>query len=227
MSKDKRSHGTLQLNYTLREKLSDAPTIGTEYWINRGADLNARDYRGRTPLHIAAEHGNCSATDMLVVAGADPNLRDRDGRSSIDIAARTDEGRDTLLYMLRGASAEALNHPDANGMTPLHWAAHKGQEDHTLRFMIDQGADPALRDRYNRLPTDWLTYRESYTSLLHGTSEASQKVQTAINDRDNERRVRYEQDVLRAEADRVLGQEIPGVEQSEHAPAPARARRRL
>ncbi|WP_109479892.1 ankyrin repeat domain-containing protein [Paraburkholderia sp. C35] len=225
MSKDKRSHETLQLFYTLREKPSDDTIYWTEHWIDRGADLSARDYRGRTPLHIAAEHGHCSATDMLVVAGADPNLRDRDGRSPIDIAASTDEGRDTLLYMLRGASADALNHPDANGMTPLHWAAYQGQEDHTLQFMINQGADPAIRDQNNHLPTDRLTYRESYASLLHGTSEASQKVQTAINDRDNERRVRYEQSVLRAEADRALGIEIPGAEPTK-APAP-RVRQRL
>jgi hypothetical protein len=72
--------------------------------------------------------------------------------------------------------------------------------------MIDKGADPAIRDQNNRLPTDWLTYPASYTSLLHGTSEASQKVQAAITDRNTEQHVAYEQGVVRNETERALGQ---------------------
>lgn len=209
MSKDKRSHETLELYGWLREKPSENTSFWTEYWIGSGADVNARDYRGRTPLHIAVEHGNCTATDMLVVAGADPNLRDRDGRSPIDMAARTEIGHHALLYMVPSATPETLNHPDANGMTALHWAAQKGQADHTIEVMIDKGADPAIRDRSNRLSTDHLQYPASYTSLLHGTSEASQKVQAAIADRQNERHVAYEQGVLRAEADRAHSEVAP------------------
>jgi len=204
-----RSPETAQLFETLRQQPGEDTSFWTEHWINAGADLNSRDYRGRTPLHIAVEHGNCTATDMLVQEGADPNLRDRDGRSPIDVAARTEAGHHTLLYMVTSATPETLNHRDANGMTALHWAAHKGQEDHTLQLMIDKGADPAIRDQNNRLPTDWLTYPASYTSLLHGTSEASQKVQAAIADRQNERHVAYEQGVLRAEADRAHSEAAP------------------
>ncbi|HEX4145625.1 MAG TPA: SMI1/KNR4 family protein [Pirellulales bacterium] len=48
--------------------------------LEHGADPNARDAQGRTPLHHAATH-SLDSTKLLLAAGADVKTRDREGRS--------------------------------------------------------------------------------------------------------------------------------------------------
>ena len=44
-----------------------------------GAGVDARDDKGRTPLHMAARWGWSSAVEALVTLGADVRARDGDG----------------------------------------------------------------------------------------------------------------------------------------------------
>jgi len=48
--------------------------------LEHGADPNARDHEGRTPLHHAAVH-SIDSVKLLLVAGADPRVRDKEGKS--------------------------------------------------------------------------------------------------------------------------------------------------
>ena len=48
--------------------------------LQRGADPNARDEQGRTPLHHAATH-SLDSTKLLLAAGADVKARDSGGKS--------------------------------------------------------------------------------------------------------------------------------------------------
>ena len=55
--------------------------------IDRGADVNAANAQGITPLMIAAARGNMAMLGLLLEAGADPELKSHAGKKAIDIAA--------------------------------------------------------------------------------------------------------------------------------------------
>lgn len=54
--------------------------------LRHGVDTGARERRGFSPLHLAAQHGLRQAVRRLMAAGADPDLRDTLNRSPADIA---------------------------------------------------------------------------------------------------------------------------------------------
>ena len=54
--------------------------------IAKGADLAARDGRGRTALMAASEHGFPGIVAALLAAGAKPELADTRGRTALALA---------------------------------------------------------------------------------------------------------------------------------------------
>ena len=55
--------------------------------IAAGADVNAKDESGRTPLHAAALNGYADAVKALIAAGADINAKDERGQTPLHLAA--------------------------------------------------------------------------------------------------------------------------------------------
>jgi uncharacterized protein len=58
--------------------------------LDRGAQIDDQDNRGRTALMIAAELGHRSAVEFLLLRGADTGLLDRQGKSARDLATSED-----------------------------------------------------------------------------------------------------------------------------------------
>jgi len=54
--------------------------------IAAGADVNAANSRGLTPLHYAARGGNDAAVELLALHGARIDVKDRIGRTPLDLA---------------------------------------------------------------------------------------------------------------------------------------------
>ncbi|NLI74922.1 MAG: hypothetical protein GX442_00610 [Candidatus Riflebacteria bacterium] len=59
--------------------------------IAKGADVNAKDDDGVTPLHAAAATGEQEAVEYLLVKGADPNAKDKEGKTPLDWANEAEE----------------------------------------------------------------------------------------------------------------------------------------
>ncbi|MEN6370985.1 MAG: ankyrin repeat domain-containing protein [Armatimonadota bacterium] len=57
-------------------------------FISSGADINAKDMLGRTPLHWAAENSQAAIVRLLLANGANVNAIDEDGRSPLHQAIK-------------------------------------------------------------------------------------------------------------------------------------------
>ena len=89
--------------------------------LERGADANAVDARGHTPLHELFCGGRDPAElfDVLLAGGADVNAAGAEGMTALHESAKCCS-RETVAFLLeRGADVNAA---DAEGNTPLHWA---------------------------------------------------------------------------------------------------------
>lgn len=73
--------------------------------IRRGAEIDAKDGEGQTPLHHAALAGSEASLRDLLDAGADPGARDAQGRLPEDCAE--DEASRGELKRAREAREEA------------------------------------------------------------------------------------------------------------------------
>jgi ankyrin repeat protein len=89
-----------------------------------GADLNAQDRHGRTPLMVAAHRRHIDAARALIDAKADLNLLDAQAYDVITIAAVIDDVDTVKLAIASGGSARAITSPYRG--TALIAAAHLG-----------------------------------------------------------------------------------------------------
>ena len=82
-----------------------------------GADVNAKDKYGLTPLHHAAWQGRNEIVELLIANGADVNAKDVDGGTPLHYAAW--QGRNEIVELLIANGAD-VNAKDVDGGTPLH-----------------------------------------------------------------------------------------------------------
>jgi len=105
--------------------------------IADGAALDARDGRGRTPLHVAAHARRREAIRLLAQAGAGLDLLDHDRYDAVTIAAVADDPATLSLLLSVGASARQVT--SRYDGTALIAAAHLGH-DEVVRRLIAAGA---------------------------------------------------------------------------------------
>lgn len=112
--------------------------------LEAGANLQAKNAFGHTPLHLASAYLDPDAIRLLVSSGSDVNARNNSGNTPLHLVAYESGNVESAQFLIvNGAKIEARNNHDtqAQQLTPLLAAALVGHAD-LVKQLIDVGADP-------------------------------------------------------------------------------------
>ncbi len=115
----------------------EGDVAGIELLVAEGADVDARDSRGRTPAHVAAFASEDEALRALAEAGADMNALEHRAYDVVTIAAVADDPELMSLAIELGNDPGLVTSPYLG--TALIAAAHLGHAE-VVRRLIDAGA---------------------------------------------------------------------------------------
>lgn len=140
--------------------------------IAGGANVDAQDHFGNTPLHVVCggegqiwldSHSlsrQADIVELLLAAGADPNIQDNRGKTALHILRQESLGSGLEIVRMLVAAGADVNIQDNEGKTPLHVfreeqvANEEDEEDSTeiTSLLIDNGADVHVKDDYGNPP---------------------------------------------------------------------------
>ncbi|XP_077283110.1 uncharacterized protein LOC143909084 [Arctopsyche grandis] len=93
--------------------------------IQHGANINAADKSGCTPLHFAADANKYKLTKMLLEEGAEINARDNGSQTALH---KMKNASADLIDMLMNSGPDQINIFDVYGKSPLYYLANAKYE---------------------------------------------------------------------------------------------------
>jgi len=132
--------------------------------IQAGANIEAKDNDGLTPLICASDLGYKEIVKLLIQAGANIEAKDSDGFTPLICAA--DQRYEEIIELLleKGANIEAK---DDDGFTPLMCASELGYKEIAER-LLKKGVDIEAKnnDGLTSLQLLWVTDNKEFAKLL-------------------------------------------------------------
>ncbi len=107
-----------------------------------GADVNASDRNGVTPLRYAVVQDHGELVELLIAEGADVNATDENGATPLHMAATQGHKEIAMLLIAEGAD---VDWPSDDKSTPLRYAAVRGHTE-LVELLIAEGADVNASD---------------------------------------------------------------------------------
>ena len=129
-----------------------------------GADVNAKNRYGSTPLHRAAYAGHKEIAELLIAKGADVNAKNGGwGRTPLHVAAIKGQKEIAELLIDKGADVNTKN---IKGQTPLHAAVNEGHKE-VVELFVAEGVDVNAKNRLSLTPLDFaITGKQPETADL-------------------------------------------------------------
>jgi ankyrin repeat protein len=160
--------GTTALHWAVRANDLDA----AQRLLRAGANPDAANRYGVTPLSLAAENASAPLLQTLLEAGAHPS------GAILMTAARTGNAEVVRMLLARGADANARE--SSLGETALMWAAAENHPE-AVRALIEHGADPNARsqelvyakDRFGLEGVTTILPHGNWTALMYAARQGS------------------------------------------------------
>jgi len=138
---------------SVTREIPEEPWVRTvRLLLDNGADLEARDEEGATPLLRAAAYGQTEIFELLIQRGATIRVRDKRGMTPLMAAAcecalaTMNSTYDIVRILLeKGANVNAQDH---DGTTALMNAAAGFGGAAIVRLLLDHRANPAARNKH-------------------------------------------------------------------------------
>lgn len=144
--------------------------------LKHGADIEARDHSGLTPLNLFVRDLHVDLARLLIELGADIQTRDDQGRTPLAYCILS-HNRDTLRDL--AAAGADLDAPIQSTIRPLHLAAAQGRDD--LFFDLIEAGARAPKRTLNLCAS--IARRDNHTEL-------AERIQAFIEARDLSRGIR-------------------------------------
>lgn len=169
------SKGETPLMLSLTSSMDDFAKM--KLMLAKGAPIDAQNAEGRTALMLAARAMQKGALIYLLRQNADANLTDKSGATALSLLAANAKERavDARNYgsMIRALAAvtSSVNQSDAEGMTPLMWAAISDLPE-AVTPLLEKDADIHARSRDGRTALMWAACADAEKTvpllLAHG-----------------------------------------------------------
>jgi ankyrin repeat protein len=172
-------------------------------FLKHGADVNARDKYGSTPLHWATYYGHVEVVRLLLELGADPTVRNNDGKSPLDVAR--ERGQDDVARIIEEfirsrlavlgveapeqhsgewgkitVRASALqkgaypNLQDSKGKTQLQWAVENNRIG-LSKLPVERGVRLEVPDEEGKTLLDYAQDKSLRNVLMHKEIESEEE----------------------------------------------------
>lgn len=139
--------------------------------LKKGAEVEAKDRNGWTPLAFAVNSGNTDISHILFDKGADVNAKDEHGTTALMLATSKEDASIVVVKALIAKGADVNAKETIIGLTVLMNAAQNGNAD-IVRILLANGADVNAKTEYGKTALMFAARNDDLSRILGQGSNA-------------------------------------------------------
>lgn len=139
------------LSYATKINRGESHLKISELLLEKGADVNAKDFDGKTPIHYLVSSANVNIFQLFLYFKAGVDMKDNSGEKPLSISLRGNNLKVVELLIKNGSDVNAIIN-DNDGSTPLHEACKYACDVKILKTLLKNGANMDATDFEDRTP---------------------------------------------------------------------------